>query len=99
MRFVCNNKDQYVRNLDTHSRNSRYGSDFHYPSSNLAIYHKSTYYISLKVLIVYHSVQRINFRILTNSNDYLRTFFTVIPFTHWMNLLTTIKKKTHYEDF
>ena len=45
--FVCNNKDRYIRNLDIHGRNTRYGSDFHYPTSNLANYHKSTYCMGL----------------------------------------------------
>jgi hypothetical protein len=37
-----------MQNLDLHRRNTTYGSDFHYPTSNLAIYHKSTYYMGLK---------------------------------------------------
>lgn len=49
LRFVCNNKDWYTRNLEIHDRNTRYGSDFYYATSNLVIYHKSTYYIGLKV--------------------------------------------------
>jgi hypothetical protein len=35
--------------LDTHGRNTRYGSNFHYPTSNLALYQKSTYFMRLKV--------------------------------------------------
>jgi hypothetical protein len=38
--FVCNNKEPYIRNLDIHGRNTRFGSDFHYPTSNLALYKK-----------------------------------------------------------
>ena len=49
LRFVCNNKDQYTWNLEIHGRNTRYGSDFHYATLNLAIFHKSTYYMGLKV--------------------------------------------------
>jgi hypothetical protein len=47
--FVCNNKEHYIHNLDIHDRNTRYGSDFHYPTSNLALYQKSTYIMGLKV--------------------------------------------------
>jgi len=60
--------DRYIQNLDIHGRNTTYGSDFQYPTSNLAPYNHSTYYMGLKVLIVYHLIYRINFRILKNSN-------------------------------
>ena len=62
--FACNNKDRYIyiyiyiythtyihiytQNLDIHGRNTRYGSDLHFPTSNLAIYHKRIYYMCLK---------------------------------------------------
>jgi hypothetical protein len=46
---VCNNKEQYICNLDIHGRNTRYGSDFNYPTSNLALYQKNTYFMGLKV--------------------------------------------------
>ena len=32
-----------------YSRNTIYCSDFHYPTSDLAFYHKITYYVGLKV--------------------------------------------------
>jgi hypothetical protein len=38
-----------MRNFDIRGRNTRYGSDFHYPVSNLALYQKSTYFLGLKV--------------------------------------------------
>jgi hypothetical protein len=47
--FVCNNKDQFTRNLDIHERNTRRGLDFHYPTSSLTVYQKGTYYMGLKV--------------------------------------------------
>jgi hypothetical protein len=47
--ITCNNKDLFTRNLDIHERNTRRGSDFHYPSSNLTIYQKAAYYMGLKV--------------------------------------------------
>ena len=45
--FVCNNKDRYVRNLDIHGRNTRYGSDFNYSTSDLAVYRKNMHYMGL----------------------------------------------------
>jgi len=57
--FVCNNIDGYIQNLDIHGTNTTYGSDFQYPTSNLAPYHHSTYFMGLKVLIVYHPIYRI----------------------------------------
>jgi hypothetical protein len=47
--FVCSNKVQYIRNSDIRGRNTRYGSDFHYPVSNLALYQKTTSFMVLKV--------------------------------------------------
>jgi hypothetical protein len=47
--FVCNNKDRFTHNLDIHEINTRRGLDFHYPTSNLTIYQKGTYYMGLKV--------------------------------------------------
>jgi len=32
--FVIRNKDQYIRNLDVHGRNTRYCLNFHPPASN-----------------------------------------------------------------
>jgi hypothetical protein len=52
-----------------HVRNTRYGSDFHDATSNLAIYHKSTYYMGLKVFNSLPSSIKENFRILKKSND------------------------------
>jgi hypothetical protein len=49
LRFVCNNKERYIHNLHIHGRNTRYGSDFHYPISNLSLYQKSTYFMGLMV--------------------------------------------------
>jgi hypothetical protein len=46
---VCNNKEQYIGTLDIHGRNTQYGSDFHYPIPNTALYQKSTYLMGLKV--------------------------------------------------
>jgi hypothetical protein len=46
--LVYNNKHRYIQNLDIRGRNARYVSDFHYPTSNIVIYRKSTYYIGLK---------------------------------------------------
>jgi len=56
--------ERYIQNLDIHGRNTTYDSDFQYPTSNLAPYHHSTYFMGLKVLIVYHPIYRIKFRIL-----------------------------------
>jgi hypothetical protein len=46
LRFLCN-KDRYIQNLDIYGRNTRYGSNFHYPTSDLAFCHKNTYYMGL----------------------------------------------------
>jgi len=35
--------------LEIYGRNTRYGSDFHYATSDVAIYHTSTYYMGLKI--------------------------------------------------
>jgi hypothetical protein len=46
---VCNIKGQYIHNLYIHGKNTRYGSDFHYPTSNLALYQRLMYFMGLKV--------------------------------------------------
>ena len=73
-----------------HGRNTGYGS-------NLAIYHKRTYYMGIKVFNILPSY--IDCRIIKNSNDCLRTSFSLIPYIYWMNILNTRKNKTHYEGF
>jgi len=35
LRFVCNNKDRHIRNLEMDGRNTSYGSHFHYPTFKL----------------------------------------------------------------
>jgi hypothetical protein len=38
--FACNNKERCICKLDIHGRHTRYGSDFHYPVSYLALIKK-----------------------------------------------------------
>jgi hypothetical protein len=64
--LVCNNKEQYIHNLDIHGRNTRYGSDFHYPTSNLALCQKSIYFMALKV---FNSLRKDKVHDIKNLND------------------------------
>ena len=99
LRFVCNNKDRYIWNLDIHGRNTRYGSDFHYPTSNLTVYHTSTYYMGLKGFnslpsYIKDKIQDIKqFRQLIKNFLYCNTFYTLDEYFNYN------KKKTHYDDF
>jgi hypothetical protein len=81
--FICNNKDQYIWNWDIYGINTRFGSDFHYATSNLAIYHNSTYYMGLKVFnslqsYVKNKRQDIKeFKWLIKNFLYCNTFYTL----------------------
>jgi hypothetical protein len=47
--FITNNMDQYQLISDIHSRNTRWGSNFYQPSSNLSLYQRGTYYTGIKI--------------------------------------------------
>jgi hypothetical protein len=47
--FVVNNKDQYKSNQEIHSFSTRYSTNLHLPTSNLAIFQRGTYYFRIRV--------------------------------------------------
>jgi hypothetical protein len=89
--LVCNNKDQFTCNLDIHEKNTRRGSDFHYPTSNLTVYQKSTYYMGLKVFdslpsYIKVKINDINeFKWLIKNFLYCNTFYTLEEYINYFN--------------
>jgi hypothetical protein len=67
--LVISNKDQYIWNLDVHGRNTRYGLNLNPPTSNLALYQKSTHYMGPKVFNSLPTYIRINKMMSMNLND------------------------------
>jgi hypothetical protein len=47
--FVVNNNDQYKSNQEIHSFNTRYTTNLHLPTSNLAVFQSGTYYSGIRV--------------------------------------------------
>jgi hypothetical protein len=47
--FVINNSHHFEVNSEVHSIKTRTKSDFHYPSSNVSVFQKGTYYTGIKV--------------------------------------------------
>jgi len=94
LRFVYNSKDRYTWNLEIYGRNTRYGSGFHYTTSDIAIYHISSYYMGLKVFNSLPSSIQEKLQDIKEFKRLIKIFFTVMPLIHWMDILTTLKKKT-----
>jgi hypothetical protein len=89
--FVYNSKDRFTRNLDIHEINTRRGSDFHYPTSNLTIYEKNAYYMGLKVFISLPSYIKVKindineFIQLIKNFLYCNTFSTLEEYFNYFN--------------
>jgi hypothetical protein len=46
--FVTQNKDFFITNIESHNLETRHGNNLYTPQTNLAIYHKGTYYSGIK---------------------------------------------------
>jgi hypothetical protein len=93
--FVCSNKEQYTLNLDIHCRNTMYGSDFNYPTSNLASYQKSTYFMGLKVsnslpLCIKDKHDTRKFKPLIKNFLYCSTLYTLKEYFNYNKNETTL---------
>jgi hypothetical protein len=48
--FVVKNKDLFLSNSEIYTINIRHSNNLHYPSCNLTIFQKGTYYFGIKIL-------------------------------------------------
>jgi hypothetical protein len=46
--FVVNNKEQFKFNSEIYSMNTRHNNNLHYPTCNLTVFQKGTYYFGIK---------------------------------------------------
>ena len=89
-------------NLDIHGRNTKYGSDFQYPTSNLAIYHKRTYYSGLKVFntlpsYIKDKLQDIKgFKWLIKIFLFCNTFYTLDGYFNYYKKENTVCRNLTY---
>jgi hypothetical protein len=47
--FVVKNREQFKFNSEIHNINTRYNNNIHYPTCNLTVFQKGTYYFGMKV--------------------------------------------------
>jgi hypothetical protein len=87
---VVKNEEIYVHNVDIHGRSTRNNIDFHITSAKSAVYQKSAYHMGWKIC---NSLPSYIKEEIHNVSHYLKTFFTVKTFIHWMNILITKRGK------
>jgi hypothetical protein len=78
--FVINNSHHFEVNSEVHSIKTRTKSDFHYPSSNLSVFQKGTYYTEIKVFnSLLASIKDLSHNI-EQFKKHLKTFYVLIHF-------------------
>jgi hypothetical protein len=54
--FMVKNKSLFLSNSEIHTVNTRNSNNLHYPSCNITVFQKRTYYLGVKILINFHLI-------------------------------------------
>jgi hypothetical protein len=85
---MVKNREKFKSNSEIHSTNTRDNKDFHYPTCNLTVFQKGTYYFGIKAF------NNLSSSIKNLSHDTKQFSFALnrflLHFTHWKNILTSV---------
>ena len=71
LKFVVQNKNLFLTNIENHNINSRQRNNLYLPQANLTLYHKGAYYLGIKIFNDLPTEIR-------NATDNLKNFKTAL---------------------